>query len=232
LAILVILVLGVLWAAVLLPPILRSRNESGVSGGVGDFLSSLRDRFGAGHPGGGHLGGGLGGRMGGGMGGVGRSNDSFAPMRPIMGPVTPYGVPQGPVNGMGMPMGPVSVPGAMTPQQRRRRDVFVGLLGLAGFTMLLALMARTPIFFVFQLLADGALGGYVYILLQYKARAQADRPHDERPRAARPSPTGVPAMPNVHDLSARRFPPAMQPSHVEAAPREATVIALRRSASW
>jgi hypothetical protein len=215
LAILVILVLAVLWAVVLLPPILRSRNDSGAApGGVGDFLNRLRD--------------GIGSVRGGGQGG-GRPNDpSFAPMRPIMGPVTPYGVPQGPVGPSAMPTGPLSVPGAMTPQQRRRRDVLVGLLGVAGFTMLLALMARTPIFFVFQLLADVALGGYVYLLLQYKARAQAG----QQPRAARPTGTGVPAMPNVHDLSARRFPPAMQPSHVEAAPREATVLALRRSASW
>jgi hypothetical protein len=216
LAILVILVLAVLWAVVLLPPILRSRSESGVSGGVGDFLNRLRDGIGSV-------------RGVGSGGGGGRPNDpSFAPMRPIMGPVTPYGVPQGPVNGMGMPVGPVAVPGAMNPQQRRRRDVLVGLLALAGFTMLMALFARTPIFFVFQLLADVALGGYVYLLLQYKARAQAG----QQPRAARPTGTGVPMMPNVHDLSARRFPPAMQPSHVEAAPREATVLALRRSASW
>ena len=40
-AILVILVLGALWAAVLLPPILRSRNSSGM-GGVSDFMDGLR----------------------------------------------------------------------------------------------------------------------------------------------------------------------------------------------
>ena len=108
-AILVILVLAVLWAAVLLPPILRSRNESGGSGGgvsgMGDFLNRLRDGIGSV-------------RGVGSGGGGGRPNDpSFAPMRPIMGPVTPYGVPQGPVNGMGMPVGPVAVPGAMNPMR-------------------------------------------------------------------------------------------------------------------
>jgi len=40
LAILVILLLVVLWAAVLVPPILRSRNQSSF-GGVGDFMARL-----------------------------------------------------------------------------------------------------------------------------------------------------------------------------------------------
>jgi hypothetical protein len=191
-AILVILVLAILWAAVLLPPILRSREGSGRPSGVTDVFDRLRDGLGR-----------------------GRSNDSsLPPLQPIMGPIG---------SGPSSSMGPVRVPGGMTPQQRRRRDVLVGLLAAAGITFLMALFAGNIPFWVMHLLADALLVGYVYLLLQFKARA----------RAANPRPVNVPMpapmLPNVHDLTARRFPPAT--SNVEV-PREATVLALRRTAAW
>jgi hypothetical protein len=124
--------------------------------------------------------------------------------------------------------GPVRTPGGMTPQQRRRRDVLVGLLAAAGLTFLMALFAGSPIFWVLQLLADALLAGYVYLLLQFKARANAGM--------SRPQPMTPPAYPgvpgpvtsNVAHLSAHRREPAL--SHVDA-PRGATVLALRRTAS-
>jgi len=129
---------------------------------------------------------------------------------------------------MGGQLGPVQVPGSMSPAQRRRRDVLVGLLGAAGITLLMALFSSGAAFWVLHLLADAVLGGYVYLLLQLKARAGGV----ERKPVARPHlGPAVPSLPNVHDLTARRFPPATSVAPVDA-PREATVLALRRSASW
>jgi hypothetical protein len=213
LAILVILVLAVLWAAVLLPPILRARNGNGSTGGIGDFVAKLKE----------------------GLGGHRSSDAGLPPLTPIMGPVG--GGPVGPVGGPGSPMGgpagpmggPARVPGGMTPQQKRRRDVLVGLLAAAGITFFMALFAGSPIFWVLQLLADALLAGYVYLLLQFKARASRGM--------AQPQPMTPPAYPaargpvtsNVAHLASHRRD--VTPSHVDA-PREATVLALRRTASY
>lgn len=192
-AILIILVLAILWAAVLLPPILRSRSEAGApSGGVGDFLDKLRS--GLGH---------------------GRQHEGNLPLlQPLMGPVG------GPAPST--PMGPVSVSGGMSPTQRRRRDVLVALLAAVGLTLVMALLSASMLVWVLNLLADALLGGYVYLLLEFKAR-QAERGHKVRPIAE--APIGAPT--NVHSLDERRRPVA---SHVEA-PRGVTVLALRRTAS-
>jgi hypothetical protein len=153
-----------------------------------------------------------------GLGRARSSDPSLPPLQPIMGPIG---------SGAGSPMGPVSVPGAMTPAQRRRRDVLVGLLVAAGITFLMALFAGNAPFWVMHLLADVLLGGYVYLLLQFKARARASNPRPVNVPMNVPMPESM--LPNVHDLAARRFPPAT--ANVDS-PREATVLALRRSASW
>jgi len=213
LAILVILVLAIMWAAVLLPPILRARAEgAGAVSGVSDFFGRLREGLGR-----------------------GRSADpSLPPLQPIMGPIgsgpiggSPMG--GGPMNGAPMsPVGPVRVPGAMTPAQRRRRDVLVLLLGFAGIMLLMGVMSGSMIVWVIQVLADLMIGAYVYMLLQLKAR-NAER----RPQAQPQRPIVAPvnsSLPNVHDLTARRFPPAAAPMDAH---RGANVLALRRSAtSW
>jgi hypothetical protein len=213
LAILVILVLAVLWAAVLLPPILRARNGNGSTGGIGDFVGKLREGFG------GH-----------------RSADpSLPPLVPIMGPVGggpmgPMGGPAGPMGGPVGPMGsPARVPGGMTPQQRRRRDVLVGLLAAAGLTFFMALFAGSGIFWVLQLLADALLAGYIYLLLQFKARAHGGISQQQPLTAPAYPPARGPVTSNVANLAAHRREPAL--SHVDA-PREATVLALRRTASY
>ena len=72
--------------------------------------------------------------------------------------------------------GPVSAgPGSMTPAQRRRRDVLLILAGLVAVTFLAAVVMRSTPFIALQLLADAALAGYVYLLVQYKQRSQAQR---------------------------------------------------------
>jgi hypothetical protein len=163
-AIVVILVLAILWAAVLLPPILRARAQgagTGVAGGVGEVMgrfSSAVDRM--------------------------RGNDpDLPPMRPLMGPV-------GPVDGVG----PMRSSGGMSSAQRRRRDVLVGLLAAAGVTLIMAVFSGgTVVFVALQLVTDVLLGGYVYLLLQLKSR-QADarmkvlplRPNQRHLRAVPP----------------------------------------------
>jgi hypothetical protein len=145
LTIAVILILGILWVAVLVPPIMRARGQQGHGGsGIGDFTHRLasvgrtlghRDR---------------------------RSHGSSMP-RPLY-------VPSGPAANYGASGG--MVPGGMNAQQKRRRDVLLVLGGAAGFTLLLALFTRSTMFIGLFLLAAAALGGYVYLLLQYKQRAQ------------------------------------------------------------
>jgi hypothetical protein len=198
-AILVILVLVVLWAVVLLPPILRSRSESGLApGGVGDFLGKLKS--GLGHHGQGDSGG-------------------LPPLQPIMGPIG------GPAPGAppSTPMGPVQVSGGMSPTQRRRRDVLLGLVAAVVITFFMGMMGGSMKFWILQLLADALLGGYVYLLLQFKARQQG------RGQTARPVAGAPVGANNLYSLDALRA--RQTPSHVEA-PRGATVLALRRTGSW
>jgi hypothetical protein len=66
-------------------------------------------------------------------------------------------------------------PGTMSPAQKRRRDVLFVLLGVAAATLFLAALTRSTAFFALQLLADIALAGYVYLLIQHKNRAQEQR---------------------------------------------------------
>jgi hypothetical protein len=71
--------------------------------------------------------------------------------------------------------GPVRGTVAMSPAQRRRRDVLLVLAALVGITFVLAVVTRSTPFIALQLLADAALAGYVYLLVQHKQRAQAQR---------------------------------------------------------
>ena len=63
----------------------------------------------------------------------------------------------------------------MSEQQKRRRDVLFVLLGLVAFTFFLAVLTRSMAFIALQIVADLALAGYVYLLLQYKQRATGQR---------------------------------------------------------
>jgi Flp pilus assembly protein TadB len=136
LTIAVILVLGILWVAVLVPPILRARGAQSRSDSVGDFHHKLRS--------------------------LGQANGHRTRPRRTTAS-SPIFVP----NHAG--------PSSMTAQQKRRRDVLFVLLGLVAFTFFLAVLTRSMAFIALQLLADAALGGYVYLLLQYKQRSQDQR---------------------------------------------------------
>lgn len=130
----VILVLGILWIAVLVPPILRARGQQSRNDSVGDFHYKLSS--------------------------LGRANghrtSSLRSARPIFVPT-----------GKGA--------GSMSATQRRRRDVLLVLGGLVALTFLLAIVTRSMAFIALQIVADLALAGYVYLLVQYKQRAQGQR---------------------------------------------------------
>jgi hypothetical protein len=91
---------------------------------------------------------------------LGRANGShrerpkgLSPQRPMFAPMAPG-------------------PAQMSAAQKRRRDVLLVLIGVAAATLFLAALTRSAPFFALQLLADVALGGYVYLLIQHKQRAQ------------------------------------------------------------
>jgi len=150
-AILVILVLVGLWAAVLVPPILRSRNSSGI-GGVSDFMDSLRL---------------LGGRQ------HGARRDLGGPVLHGVVGAEPSSVARGPRAPIAPPMAYRPMPGGVSPMQRRRRNVLTALAGAVGITFLFAVIARSAIFWGLFLLALACLGAYVYLLLQFKQRSVA-----------------------------------------------------------
>jgi hypothetical protein len=153
-AILVILVLAVLWAAVLLPPILRSRSASGHHG-VSDFMDGLRS-LGRSHA---HRHAEVGGPV---LHGP-VSGSMSAPPRPVASP-------RGPI---APPLAYRPMPGGVSPMQRRRRNVLMGLGGLVGFLFLVALVMSSMMVWLLFLLSVGALGGYVYLLIRFKHEAAA-----------------------------------------------------------
>jgi hypothetical protein len=182
LAILVILLLGVLWAAVLVPPILRARGNSTI-GGVGDFMARL--------------------------GQIGRHESRRSTPRGMLGSTGGLLGPR-PMEPIAPPVKHMRIPGAMTPAQKRRRDVLVVLLGGVGFTFLLAIVGHSMALWMLQLVADLLLGIYVVLLLQFKSRAQ-----DRRTKVTyldRPRPVMAPVRADMTDPS--------------------SMLVLRRSASY
>jgi hypothetical protein len=141
------------------------------------------------------------------LGALGKANGAggYAPPEP-MSPIMP------PMHGLAG-AGPTRFPGAMSPAQKRRRDVLCVLLALVGFTFLVAMAASSTAFWALQLTADLVLGAYVVALLRIKSRRDAQR------RLSRPGPmTPVPS--NLATVT------PLRPRVIEPAP------ALRRSASW
>ncbi len=150
-AVVVILVLCILWAVVLIPPILRSKADSGnrqVTGGMAQVLSIFGSAAAR-------------------VRGYDREPSGVEPLMGPVGPAAPMG---GPRYGA-----PVRV-GGMTTSQRRRRDVLVGLLVAVGITLIMAAFSNGSIvFFGLNFVCDVALGAYIYLLLQMKSRAQSRR---------------------------------------------------------
>ena len=181
-AILVILLLVVLWAAVLVPPILRSRSQSTL-GGVGDFMARL--------------------------GSIGRHESRRSTPRGMLGSSAGLLGPK-PIEPIAPPVRHMRIPGAMTPAQKRRRDVLVVLMCGVGFTFLLGVVGHSMMLWLLQLMADALLAGYVFLLVQYKHRAQERR--TKISYIDRPRPVMAPVRADVTDPS--------------------SMLVLRRSASY
>jgi hypothetical protein len=150
---LVILVLAVLWAAVLLPPILRSRSASGHHG-VSDFTDHLRS-LGRSHA---HRHSEIGGPV------------LHGPVGPSAAASRPAASPRGPI---APPLAYRPMPGGVSPMQRRRRNVLMGLAAAVCLIFLLALVTSSMLVWLVFLLSVGSLGGYVYLLIRFKHEAAA-----------------------------------------------------------
>jgi hypothetical protein len=137
LAIPVLLILAVLWAAVLVPPVLRSRTESR-RGGISELQS--------------------------GLGTLNRRRSSIRSMGARGG--------RAPLRTVPSPRAPRSHPGArsalpsgaMTPAQKRRRDVVVILVVAVIVSLALAVLV-SPMLWIVQGVADALLGVYLYLLV-------------------------------------------------------------------
>jgi hypothetical protein len=110
--------------------------------------------------------------------------------------------------------GPMSAgTSGMSPTQRRRRDVLLVLAGLVVVTFLAAVVTRSMAVILVQLLADAALAGYVYLLIQYKQRAQhrGVRPLPGTPTAGNYAPYPTYALPDVDLRGVTRAQPRLVP---------------------
>jgi len=164
LAIPVLLILAVLWAAVLVPPVLRSRTESR-RGGIGDLhsrLGSLTHR-----PAGPRSTGSRGSRV------------PLRPVPPLTAPTRSRGA-----GGRSAP-GQRALPGAgalssqaMTPAQKRRRNVLVILIGGAILSLGLAVLV-SPMLWIAHGVADVLLAVYVYLLVLHRRGSPASTVDDD-----------------------------------------------------
>ncbi|MFZ4515672.1 MAG: hypothetical protein ACOYN3_05110 [Acidimicrobiia bacterium] len=170
----VLLILAAMWAAVLVPPILRARTASRPTDTIGTFrhsLSALGSRTGR------H---------------VRQQQSARGPIDTLarLRPATP-----------GQSAAEVAPEPMMSPMQRRRRDIVVGLAGATGVTFQLALALGSGVAWMLWFLCTSGLGTYIYLLLRMKqARLGRER--------------------NVHYLDAHRRP---QPA--------SSLLALARRAS-
>jgi Flp pilus assembly protein TadB len=174
LTIAVILVLGILWVAVLVPPILRARGKQGRTDSVGDFHHKLSS--------------------------LGRANGHRIARPRRSSSVSPI-------------FAPTQVGGGMSAQQKRRRDVLIVLAGVAAVTFLLAVVTRSMPFIALQLVADAVLAGYLYLLVQYKQRAQGSRTRVQYLSSAYREPAPIMSasyLPPSSDVATPRLVPLRQ----------------------
>ncbi len=150
----VLVVLAAIWAGVLVPPYLQKRRATHPSSSVVDFHQQLAVLQ----------------RTGRGLDGA-DGHDAHAASRAAQ-PQTVQTVAAGYASPQ---MGRNEV-------MRRRRDVFLTLLGAAGLTFVLAVALGGSVW-LFHLLVDAALLGYVALLLQIQQQryAPAQRPVARRP---------------------------------------------------
>jgi len=155
LAIPVLVVLAVLWAAFFLWPYLKGKTNGRSADSIGDFSYRL--------------------------GVIGKTNGHQPRRRRPRSPI-PVGI--SPVRSLAavsqpaVPRPHLGAPvrtGGMTRGQRRRRDVLLVLGSAVVASLLLALLGGTPMFWGIQLLTDLLLVAYVLLLVRMQQLAQERR---------------------------------------------------------
>lgn len=142
----VLILLAIVWAIVLVPPLVRNRADLRPGSSVSSFRQDLAV--------------------------IGRTTPTSSlrpPSLPSLGPSPAR-------TGAGALPARAAAPLAGTPTGRsaarkRRRDVLFTLGGAAGFTLLLALAFGGPMLLL-HLVVDVALGAYVYLLVQMRKLAE------------------------------------------------------------
>jgi hypothetical protein len=190
LAIPVLLILAVLWAAVLVPPVLRSRRESR-GGGVGDLhsrLGALNHRRSSA-------------RVMGARGGR-------APLRsvPTLQASRSRAIPGRAARGRRPVPGAARSTGEMTPAQKRRRDVLLILIGAAIISLGLSVLVN-PMLWITQGVADVLLVAYLFLLVLQQRGSVASRRNGDfwsgpasSPRPVALAHPRVPARPELAPL--------------------------------
>jgi hypothetical protein len=165
----VLLILAVLWAAVLVPPALRSRSENRRGEAIGPLNLRLGSKRNA-------------------PPSLSSSFGSAFNRPPSAGAFRPAALPTRQVGS-----GRAGMPGQMTPAQKRRRDILGILVGGAGLSLAVALFTGMMAMWFVHLSVDVLLVAYVFLLVQMKQRNQAVAVRNtlpppipiERPRQAR-----------------------------------------------
>ncbi len=171
----VLLILAGIWAAVLIPPILRARAESSPADSIVDFRRQLRV--------------------------LQRARPLGEPGVPLAEPVAAQSVGPRPRASAAMRQpvsryGPTRAgrPGApRVSTARRRRDVMFALLMAVGTTFVLATVLSVTALWVVHLVADGLLVGYVALLVRMRNLA-AEREMKLRFLPPPPRPQPQPAL--------------------------------------
>ena len=138
----VLILLAIVWAIVLVPPLVRNRADLRPGSSVSSFRQDLAV--------------------------IGRTTPTSS-FRPSSLPGVGHAIPSGPSARAAAPL--AGTPSGRAAARKRRRDVLFALGGVAGFTFLLALAFGGPLLLL-HLLVDVALAGYLYLLVQMRKMAE------------------------------------------------------------
>jgi hypothetical protein len=149
LTIVVLLILAIVWAAVLVPPWLRNRADARPADSITAFRHRLRVLERTGPP-----------------GSVQRTGFASS-FRSPTGPVAPAAYRHRPAD----PTPAYSAHSARVRTQRRRRDIFVGMLAAMGTSLVLGFIPALRILWVVHLLVDGLFVSYMALLVHVRNQA-------------------------------------------------------------
>ena len=144
----VLLILAVVWAIVLIPPALRGRSESRPADSISHFRRQLHTLQ---------------------QSGPRRSRSpmsahaALGSLRPVSG--------TRPRTSSRRAASPAAATLAASRAQKRRRDIFIGLLAAMGISLVLGIIPNMRVLLVVHLLADVLFVGYVALLVRMRAEA-------------------------------------------------------------